>query len=162
MSRTSAREASAAEAAAAYGLSIIRLAFAYVKNLQDAEDIAQEVLLAYLCKAPAFPDRGAEKAWIMRVTVNKSKDFLRSGWRRRRAELTENLSFLPPEEGEALHQLLALEEKYRIPVWLHYFYGYTIREIAGLLGAKPATVGTWLDRGRKILREKLGDDFDAE
>ncbi|MCI8361020.1 MAG: sigma-70 family RNA polymerase sigma factor [Clostridiales bacterium] len=144
-----------------YAASIIRLAFGYVKNRSDAEDLAQEVFLVLLRKKPVFADERAEQAWLMRVTANKCKVFLKSAWRKHTQPLTEELTFLPAEEGYVMSVLLELEEKYRIPVWLFYFYGFSIKEIAHCLKIKPATAATWLHRGRARLREKLGDDFDV-
>ena len=144
-----------------YAASIIRLAFGYVKNRSDAEDLAQEVFLTCYRKNPVFADEKAERAWLMRVTTNKCKDFLRSGWHKHTAPLTADLAFLPEEEGAVLGAVLELEEKYRMPVWLYYFYGLSIKEIAACLHIKPATAGTRLARGRERLREKWGDDIDV-
>ena len=144
-----------------YAASIIRLAFGYVKNRSDAEDVAQEVFLTLLRKKPVFADQRSEQAWLMRVTVNKCKDFLKSAWRKNIQPLTEELTFLPADEKYVMSSLLELEEKYRIPVWLFYFYGLSIKEIARCLKLNPATAATRLSRGRARLREKLGDDFDV-
>jgi RNA polymerase sigma factor (sigma-70 family) len=141
-----------------HATDIVRVAFAYVKNVHDAQDIAQEVFYACLRKAPAFMDAAHEKAWLLRVTVNKSRDFLRSAWMRRRVPLTEELPAMPEEEGGLLRAALSLEEKYRLPVYLHYFAGYSLREIAVMLSTNPSTVGTWLDRGKRQLRERLEEN----
>lgn len=153
-------EAEIRKAVQIYSPDIVRLAFTYVKNGSDAEDIAQEVFLAYMRKSPAFTDAGHEKAWLMRVTSNKCRDFLRSAWIRRSAPLPEELPAMPQEEIGLLHALLALDEKYRLPVYLHYFAGYSLCEIASMLRANPSTVGTRLDRGRRLLRERLGEDIE--
>jgi RNA polymerase sigma-70 factor (ECF subfamily) len=136
---------------------IVRLAFAYVKNRADAQDIAQEVYLSYMLKSPPFADEAHEKAWLIRVTVNKCRDFLKSAWNRRRKPLPEELPAMPEEESHLLQAVLALDEMYRLPVYLHYFLGYSIREAAALLRMNPSTVGTRLDRGRRLLKERLGE-----
>ena len=41
----------------------------------------------------------------------------------------------------------------------HYYEGYSIKEIAEIIGKNSATVGTWLSRGRAKLSTKIGDDF---
>ena len=142
----------------AYAADIVRLAFTYVKNVHDAEDIAQEVYLAYMRKSPAFADAAHEKAWLTRVTVNKSRDFLRSAWNRRRAPLPEELPVMPKEDNHLLQAVLALPEAYRLPVTLHYFLGYSLRDTATLLRMNPSTVGTRLGRGRRQIRERLDQD----
>lgn len=137
---------------------IVRLAFSYVKNVPDAEDIAQEVFLVYMRKSPVFSGAAHEKAWLMRVTINKCRDFLKSAWVKRSAPLPEELPAMPEEESGLLHAMLALDEKYRLPVYLHYFAGYSLREIAAMLRANPSTVGTHLDRGRRLILERLEND----
>lgn len=146
----------------AYSGSILRLAFTYVRSRADAEDVAQEVWLTYMRKAPAFHSEASRRAWLMQVTANRSKDHLRAARRRRTRPLSDELSYLPAEDAALIHYVMSLEEKYRIPIHLHYYEGYSIEEIAALLHAKPATVGTWLSRGRAMLKSKIGVDLDEE
>ncbi len=143
----------------AYSAGILRLAYAYLKNRADAEDIAQEVFIAYLRKRPRFDSEAKRKAWMFKVAANKCRNVLRSAWNRR-TEIPDGISSMPEEDIKALTALLGLEEKYRIPMHLYYYEGYAISEIAALLKAKPATVGTWLARGRSLLRTALEDEKD--
>jgi RNA polymerase sigma factor (sigma-70 family) len=145
-----------------YSQSMIKIAFAYLKNTADAEEVTQEVFLAYLQKRPVFENSEHEKAWLIRTTINKSKNMLKTGWFKSRNPVPEDLSYLPREESEVLQAVLALDKKYRIPIHLHYYEGYSIQEIAEILQAKPATVGTWLARGRFILKEQIGGQGDEE
>lgn len=142
-----------------YSASILRFAFAFLKNRADAEDIAQEVFIAYLKKRPRFDSEAKRKSWMLKVTANKCRNVLKSSWNRR-TEMPDNLPCMPEEDKKTLTALLALEEKYRIPMHLHYYEGYAISEIAALLNTKPATVGTWLARGRSLLRTALEDGKD--
>lgn len=139
-----------------YSQSMIKIAFTYLKNIADAEEVAQDVFLAYLQKRPVFESSEHEKAWLIRTTINKSKNMLKTGWFKSRNPVPENLSYLPKEENEVLQAVLALDKKYRIPIHLHYYEGYSIQEIAAIMRTKSATVGTWLARGRLILKEKIG------
>ena len=147
-------------AVTAHSKNLVRLAFTYTKNVQDAEDIVQEVFFTYLDKAPSFVDEVHEKAWLIRVTANKCKDALR---KRKNAPLplSEDIVSLPPEERTVLFAVLELEDKYRLPLHLHYYEGYSIAEIARILQANPATVGSWLQRGRALLKNQLGGDTDV-
>lgn len=138
-----------------YAQGVVRFAFSYLRCLADAEDVAQEVFLAYMKKAPAFRDTAGERAWIFRVTANKCKNVLKSGWFKSRNPLPEELP-AAPQDRDVLEAVLSLREKYRVPIHLYYYEDYSIREIAELLGASPATVGTWLARGREILRAQIG------
>lgn len=139
-----------------YSKSLIRLAFTYLHNEQDAEDIAQDVLLAYMRSAPAFSGDEHEKAWLIRVTINRCKNQLRSRWLRSRRPAPDDLSYLMEEESGLLRAVMSLEEKYRLPIHLHYYEGYAIKEIAQLLDDRPATVGTRLARGRELLKGRIG------
>lgn len=141
-----------------YGHRVQSLAFVYLKNRFDAEDVAQDVFLTYLRKAPKFMSPETEKAWLMKVTVNRCKSLLRFKYREE-LPLTEDISYLPPEESAVLEAVLALEEKYRLPIHLHYYEGYTLEEIAGLLKVRPGTVGSWLTRGREKLKVMLKEDY---
>lgn len=144
-----------------YGHSVQSLAFSYLKNRCDAEDIAQEVFIAYLQKAPAFENAQKEKAWLMTVTVNASKSQLRN-IRRLEQPLPEDLSYLPKIEMDLLKAMLRLDEKYRLPLHLFYYEGYSIAEIAKMLHCPAATVGSRLARGRKRLKQELGEDYFEE
>jgi len=144
-----------------YSSSLVRLAFAYLRNQEDAEDVAQEVFLSYLRGAPAFEGAEHEKAWLIRVTINRCKNQLRSRWLRGRRPPPEDFAYLMEEESELLRAVMSLEDKYRLPIHLYYYEGYAIREIAQLLGDKPATVGTRLARGRELLRDRIGGSLDA-
>ena len=144
-----------------YGRKVQSLAFVYLKNRCDAEDIAQEVFLTYLRSAPRFLNSQLEKAWLMKVTVNKCKSLLRAKYRDE-LPLTEDISYLPPEESVVLEAVLSLDEKYRLPIHLHYYEGYSLEEIAKILHVRPGTVGSWLTRGREKLKQILKEDYFEE
>ena len=131
--------------------SVVRMAYAYVRHIQDAEDIAQDTFLAYLGSGRRFENPQHEKAWLLRVCVNKSKNLLKSGWYKSRNPLPEHLPALPPQEDAALSAVMALEEKYRLPIHLYYYEGYAIKDIARALSLPPATVGTRLNRSKAQL-----------
>jgi RNA polymerase sigma-70 factor (ECF subfamily) len=143
-----------------YSASVLRLAFAYLKNRTDAEDIAQEVFLTYLLKAPRFDAEPKKRAWLLRVTANKCKNHLRAARKRAAMPLSDTLADSPADTDSIIGCVLTLDEKYRIPIHLHYYEGYSIAEIAQILHAKPATVGTWLARGRAQLKSMIGDEFE--
>ncbi len=140
-----------------YGDAMYRCAYSYCGNRSDAEDIVQEVFGKYLTKRPTFRDEAHEKAWLLRVTINTAKTYLRSFWRRR-ADLTEEELALPPAESESreLWRLVrALPPKYRLVIELYYREGYSLKEIAAVLGQKPSTVGTRFERAKRLLRDSL-------
>ena len=142
-----------------YSASILRFAYSYVKNRSDAEDIAQDVLVTFIQKAPVFENEAHEKSWIMKVTSNKCKDFLGSFWKKRMSDIPEDFASPVPKESSLLFYVFKLDEKYRTPVHLFYYEGYSIIEIAEITGKKPATVGTRLARARALLKSMIGDDL---
>lgn len=142
-----------------YGTGAVRLAFTFVRNIADAEDIAQDAFLAFIEKAPPFQDEDHEKAWLIRVVMNKCKDFLKSGWKKHTVPMPDDLAYMPSDNRMLLQTVLDLDEKYRLPVYLFYFDDLSIKETAAILGASPSTIGTRLERGRNLIRQKLGEDI---
>ncbi|MBR3631127.1 MAG: sigma-70 family RNA polymerase sigma factor [Oscillospiraceae bacterium] len=140
---------------------VYRTALTVTRCHEDAEDILQEVFFRYFRSHPVFETEEHEKAWLLRVTINAGKNLLRSAWIRRRsdADVTE-LAETPqhPENSEVLQAVLSLPEKYRIAIYLHYYEGYSVAEIAALTGRSAAAVGQHLSRGRAKLRKLLGGD----
>ena len=138
-----------------YSATVFRCAYSFVKNRHDAEDIMQEVFTKYLTKKPSFVDENHEKAWFIRVTINMSKNYLRSFWFKNREELPED--FTGNNEGESNSEIWSaiyeLPEKYRVTIIMHYIEGYSIKEISQILKKKPSTIGTWLERGKKRLKQ---------
>lgn len=74
-----------------YKDTVYRIAFTYLRNQADAEDVAQETFLKFYLREKPFPDVGSEKAWLIRVTLNACHNLRRSVWFQNRAELPENL-----------------------------------------------------------------------
>lgn len=144
-----------------YSDLILRLSYTYLKSTHDAEDICQTVFLKLLTGGPAFDSPEHEKAWIIRATANACKDVLRSAFRQRTVALEAAASAAAPEapDSEVLEAVMALPENYREAVYLHYFEGYSIREIAALLGRSEAAVSAHLSRGRHKLRDVLGGNY---
>lgn len=140
-----------------YGPALQRLAYVYLKNIHDAEDAVQDVFLSYLRSTAVFSTEEQRRAWLMTVTANRCRSLLRSP-RRQTEPLSEELACLPAEESDLLRAVLALEEKYRLPIHLYYYEGYSIAEIAALLHRSAATVGSQLSRGREKLRKMLEEE----
>lgn len=145
-----------------YSTMLIKLAFTYVKNIVDAEDITQDVLVSLMKRNKGFDSEEHEKAWLLRVTINKCKNHLKSSWNRLKVPLEEDISYLPKEQVEVLSIVLDLPDKYRTVIHLFYYEDYSINEIAKMMMRRPATIGTWLSRGRNLLKQKLEGGFEYE
>jgi RNA polymerase sigma-70 factor (ECF subfamily) len=147
-----------------YSDMLLRLCYVYTKNTADAEDLVSEVFLSLIKRKEHFESDEHEKAWLIRLAVNRGKNFVRSGWVRYFAPIEENqleaegvadTDSLERIENPVLNAVLALPEKYKAPVHLFYWGGYSIAEIAEILGKKQATIGTLLSRGRALLKNVL-------
>ncbi len=146
------------EAVELYGDMVFRLAYSYLKNRADAEDVMQEALLKLYVEPRDFESAEHEKRWVLHVAANECKKLLRSPWRRRTDpldEAAETAAFDQPAQTELFRQVMALPPKYRAAVYLHYYEGCSVKEIGELLGAKASTVQTWLMRARGQLKTKL-------
>lgn len=141
---------------------IARIALHYLANWSDAEDMVQEVILKWIEAKPVFQDEKHEKAWFIRITMNLSKNKVHSFWHRN-ITLSEEGIFpchITQQEGELMEIIMGLPKKYRVVIYLHYYEGYTLTEIAGLLNRSPNTIQTWHKQAKAILRKKIGVDYD--
>jgi len=145
-----------------YSDLLLRVAFSYMKNIHDAEDMVQEAFVKLMQKGPMFESEEHEKAWLIRVTINLCKNRLKTVWFKKTEHLKEQTISFTREEGEVLNIVQELPVKYRSVIQLYYYEGYHIKEIAAILGYKEATVASQLQRARKQLRIKLKEDFDYE
>ena len=147
-----------------YADLVRRVCMIHLKNHADTEDIFQTVFLKYVTGTTDFESEEHEKAWFIRVTINACKDLLRSFFRSRTVsldDLLEQPDQVPEDHREVLEAVLALPDKYRDVVYLHYYEGYTAPEIGTILHKNPNTVYTLLIRARDELRKMLGgEDFE--
>ncbi|GKX66445.1 sigma-70 family RNA polymerase sigma factor [Inconstantimicrobium mannanitabidum] len=110
-----------------------------------------------------FTNSEHEKAWIIRVTINECKDFMRSFWKKRFCCTSAvTLAIENTENREVVSLVLELPEKYRSVVYLYYFENYSTAEIAKLLDRKETTVRTQMKRARELLKRKMIGGFDNE
>lgn len=145
-----------------YSDLLLRVAFTYMKNISDAEDMVQDVFLKLVKDYPAFENRQHEKAWLIRVTINQCKNRLKSAWFKKTEAIKDtNLSF-SDEEKDVINAIMELPVKYRSVILLYYHEGYSIKEISNILDIKETTISSQLQRGRKQLESKLKEDFDYE
>lgn len=145
-----------------YADTVRRICVVYLKNREDTEDIFQNVFLKYALRSSAFESEEHEKAWLIRVTINECKDFLKNIFRRDTVPIDDYVRALSVPDSsqkyEVLDAVLSLPQKYRDVVYLHYYEGFTAPQISELLGKNVNTVYTLLQRSRQMLREKLGGE----
>lgn len=140
-----------------YSDLILRVSYTWLKSTQDGEDICQTVLLKLLTEGRTFDSPEHERAWVVRTAINACKDELRA-FRRRAVPLEEVPEAAAPEppQSDVLEAVMELPGKYREAIYLFYYEGYSIDEIAALTGRSGAAVSAHLSRGRKKLRDMLG------
>ena len=150
------------DAAVCAGAEVFAAAYAMVKNKEDAEDIAQEVFISYVKAKPAFESAEHEKAWLLRVTINRCKSFFRSAWQRKTTGLEDDFPDTPftPDETAVVEAVNRLPKKYRQVIYLYYIEGYATGEIAAILEMPQNTVLSQLARARKLLKTALKGEFD--
>lgn len=150
-----------------YGNDVIRIAYTYLKQKQLAEDIAQDVFIKCYEKMDSFRNESSYKTWLIRITVNKCKDVLKSWsfknlyitdfFRLKHAYSTLEQQYFSDEDNELISiQVFALPVKLREVIILFYYQEFSIEEISDLLKINPNTVKTRLHRGRLKLKESLG------
>lgn len=155
--------AQAARILDSYGNSVLRLAYSYLHNMPDAEDILQETLIRYFRSAPQFESDSHEKAWLLRVAANLSKNRIDYNKIRFSEELNEEIAADEKDDlsfvWEAVKQLPQTQSEV-----IHLFYqeGYSTAEIAKLLSRRESTVRSDLKRGREKLRMILKEAYDFE
>lgn len=158
-----AQDHNAAQLLDLYGNNILRLAYSYLHNLSDAEDILQDTMIQYLKTRPSFESAEHEKAWLLRVAANLSKNKLKYQAIRMADELSDNLRAAEKQDlsfvWDAVKQLPVT---YREAIHLFYYEGYSTAEVSKILNRKESTVRSDLRRGRQMLKEILREAYDFE
>ncbi len=145
-----------------YHTSMFRLAYSYVRNREDAEDIVQDAFLKLYCCDIDFAEEANIKAWLIRVTINLCKDMLRSSARRLRNELITDIPAEPPEVSGMAEYITRLKPEYSGMIYLYYYEGYSVKEIARMRRMTVSAVTTRLSRARKQLKELLSKEEEYE
>ena len=146
-----------------YSDLIYRVAYANVKIKADADDVFQEVWCRYYQKNRTYDSEEHRRNWLINVTLKCCKKSY-SSVRYKRTVLTDDVSLLqnklPRKDFEIYHTVINLPEKYRIPIYLYYYEGFSVNEISQMTGTNASTVRSQLKRGREKLKEILeGDVF---
>lgn len=145
-----------------YSDTVLRIAYQHTECMQDAEDIAQEVFLSLVYRD--LPDDSEHlKAYIIRSTVNKCNSF-------HRMKKSENIVYLDEiyknenepvftiPERSILSEVRSLPKRYRDVIYLFYYEGYSVSEIADILGTKTGTISSRLKRAREKLKPILQEE----
>ena len=144
-----------------YKSMIYRIALNYLRSPHDAEDIVQDVFLKLCQSTKDFESEEHLRYWLIRITINASKNVLRLPWRKSAeyAEVMASHSFENPEQSALFAAVMRLSEKYRVPLYFFYYEDLSVRRIAKLLGIAESAVTTRLSRARAQLKSTIGREW---
>lgn len=139
-----------------YKETIYGIAYTYMKNVNDSDDIVQDVFMKYLNSNEKFNTLDNEKFWLIRVTINTCKSFLKKSWKQK-VELDESKIDIvsKKEENSYLFDIVySLPHKYKEIIVLKYYEDFSINEIAKILNISISAVKKRLERARNMIKEK--------
>lgn len=142
-----------------FGDTVLRAAYSCCGSYHEAEDITQEVFLTLHAQPRSFASDEHLKAWLLRCTINRCRNYIKSG----RIRLNTALEDTPEQpdtsagipDSSIMECIRLLPEKYSSMIYLYYYEGYNIREIAEMNEMSENTVSSLLRRGRQKLKLEL-------
>lgn len=143
-----------------YHQMVYRLAYSYVRNCAEADDICQDAFVKLMEYTGHFSSEEDCRRWLIRVVINLSKNLVRSCRFSRTEELSEEIPLETAGDGELLALVKTLPTQYSEVIHLFYYEGYSVNEIAGILGISRTAVTSRLTRGRKKLKLLVEEDND--
>ena len=137
--------------------TVYRVAFSFLKNPHDADDMTQEAFMKLFLSNVSYVSDEHVKNWLIKVTVNGCRNAFRIRWRQHEDidDYANTLGFETKEQSDLFYAINALDKKYAVIIHLHYFEGYTCKEIGELLSISENTASTRLRRARCKLKEIL-------
>lgn len=149
-----------------HGNDVLRIATAYTRNPTISEDIFQEVFIKVAKNLHKFKGESSEKTWIIRITINTCKDYLKSAWNKKvvsiendektNADMSLEENILDKEyRNLVVKEIFNLPLKYKEVILLYYYQGFSTSEIAKILLMPEASIRTRMKRARQMLKEKL-------
>lgn len=142
---------------------IYRLCFSYMKDPHDSEDAVSAVFCKLIKKKPVFETQEQEKAWLVVTACNECKSMLRTLRRHPRIDieaLPEQESANDFERSEVIDAIVSLPEKYSSVLYLHFYLGYSLKEIAKMTKQNESTVRSRLFYGKRKLASLIGGNDD--
>ena len=143
--------------------TVWRVCYSFMKNAADTEDIVQETFLKLISCDAKFQSSEHEKAWLIVTSANLCKDAIKRAYRKD-MPLEGIVELAAPEKDHSslMDAIMALPVEYKTVCYLHYYEGYSTKEIAGILHCPHPTIRTRLARARKKLKSMLGGEFDEK
>jgi RNA polymerase sigma factor (sigma-70 family) len=140
---------------------VYKICFIFLQNPADAEDAVQSTFIKLMESGMSFRDIEHEKAWLIVTARNYCKNVVKYWWHKFRTSIEDvgdqSLIF-NQKVDETLSLVLSLPSKYKLPIYLYYYEGYSTKEIAIMLKIKESTLRSQLSTGRHLLKLKIGGD----
>lgn len=143
--------------------TLYRVCYMYMRNVQDSEDAVHNTFLRAIETGKSFENEEHEKSWLIRVASNICKNMLKAACRKNQP-LSENIpdKNISNEATEILDELSKLPDKFKIPVYLFYYDGYSSEEIGQMLHISSSAVRSRLQKAREQLKNVLSDERSVE
>ena len=141
------------------------IALSFTANQYDAEDILQNSFMKLLKTKTEFENDEHIDKWLTSVTVNESKNLLKSAFRKKSADFEDYVatcSFESDKSEDLFNAVMSLPKKLRTVIHLFYYEDYSVKEIAGVLKVSESNVKVRLSRGRMMLREALKEEWEDD
>lgn len=141
--------------------TVYRVCFMLLKNTSETEDATQNVFIKFMRDKKEFTSDEHIKAWLIVTAKNECINMLKHWFRSKRsdsdvlAEISYDDDF---EKGELLARVFSLDEKFRLPIYLYYYEGYSTAEISEMLSIKHSTIRTYMVKGREKLKLILEEE----
>ena len=137
-----------------YSDMLFRICYCILCNKSDSEDALQDTFVKLLTKAPVFSDDEHEKAWLIKVATNISRNMLMLRIRRTTVANLEDVTEIGvrDEDSEVFEAIMNLPVKYKIVMVLFYVEGYKTEEIADIIQISSDAVRKRLQKGRELLK----------
>ncbi len=142
--------------------TVYRVCLMYMKNQADTEDMVQNTFLRLMRDRTVFQSEEHEKAWLIRTASNLCKDHFRNWWSKTVGiDKVADAVFVQQFNIDSnLEKVMALPPKYKTPIYLYYYEGYTTSEIAKILKKNHSTIRSYLHKGRKLLKMEMEGDLE--
>lgn len=148
-----------------FATDVLRVCYFYIGDRQKAEDICQDVFVKLLTSKPELKT-GSEKAWLLKVALNRCRDTWRGAWFKRVVLGSPAFELIPAPDQfgkvDDTEQIMSavnqLPPDFKEIVLLHYYQGYGVNEISEMLSLPEGTVSSRLSRSRKRLEKLLKGD----
>ena len=145
-----------------YATDVLRVCYFYLGDRQKAEDVCQDVFVRLITTSPTLQE-GREKAWLLKVSLNRCRDLWRGAWLKRVVLGSPAFELVPApdeidslaEKQEIMQAINQLPATFKEVILLHYYQGYGISEIAEMMELPEGTISSRLSRGRKKLETIL-------